>query len=48
MDYQIVSVTLRDGRLVEDIVIVHHSLVAEVRGHAHIPFDPAEITNIKV
>ena len=48
MDYQIVAVTLRDGRVVEDVAIVHHSLVAEVQGHADIPFDRAEITDIKV
>jgi hypothetical protein len=48
MDYQIVAVTLRDGRVVEDVAIVHNSLVAEVRGHADIPFDRAEITDIKV
>ena len=48
MDYQIVAVTLRDGRVVEDVAIVQHSLVAEMRGHADIPFDRAEITDIKV
>jgi hypothetical protein len=48
MDYQIVAVTLRDDRLIEDVAIVHHSLVAQVRGHADVPFDPAEITDIKV
>ena len=41
MDYQIVAVTLRDGRVVEDVAIVHHSRVAEVQGHADIPFDRA-------
>ena len=39
MEYQIVGVTFRDGRVVEDVAIVHHSLVAEVGGHADIPFD---------
>jgi hypothetical protein len=48
MEYQIVAVTLRDGRVVEDVAIVHHSLVAEVQGHADIPFDRAEIADIKV
>jgi len=48
MDNQIVAVSLRDDRVVEDVAIVHHSLVAEVRGHAEIPFDRAEITEIKV
>jgi len=48
MDYQIVAVTLRDGRVVEDVAIVHHSLVAEVQGHADIPVDRTEITDITV
>jgi hypothetical protein len=48
MDYQVVAVTLRDGRVIEDVTIVHHSLIGEVRGHADIPFDPADITHIEV
>jgi hypothetical protein len=48
MDYQVVSVTLRDGRVIQDVVIVHHSIVSEVRGHSEIPFDPADITQIEV
>ena len=48
MDYQIVAVTLRDGRLIEDVAIIHHSLVAEVRGRTDIPFDPGDITGIEV
>ena len=48
MEDQIVAVTLRDGRVDEDVAIVHHSLVAEMRGHADILFDRAEITDIKV
>ena len=48
MDYQIVAVTLRDGRVVEDVAIVHHSLVAEVRGHTDIPFNPADIIGIQI
>ena len=42
MEDQVVAVTLRDGGVVEDVaIIVHHSLVAEVQGHADIPFDRA-------
>ena len=48
MDYQVVAVTLRDGRVIEDVAIVHHSLIGEVRGDADIPFDPGDITNIEV
>jgi hypothetical protein len=48
LDYQIVAVTLRDGRVIEDVAIIHHSLVSQVRGHTDIPFDPADITAIEV
>ena len=48
MDYQVVAVTLRDGRVIPDVVVVHHSIIVEVRGHANIPFDPADITQIEV
>jgi hypothetical protein len=48
MDYQVVAVTLRDGRVVEDVAIVHHSCVAEVRGQADIPFDPTDIEHIEL
>ena len=48
MDYQMVAVTLRDGRVIHDVAVVHHSIIAEVRGHTDIPFDPADITQIEV
>ena len=48
MDYQIVAVTLRDGRFIDDVVVVGGSAVGEVRGHTQIPFDPAEITDIEL
>ena len=48
MTYQIVDVTLRDGRIVRDVAIIQSELVGEVRGHADIPFDPADIVDIKV
>ena len=48
MGYQIVAVTLRDGRIVPDVVIVGGSVIGEVRGHSEIPFDPAEIEHIEV
>jgi len=43
-----VGVTLRDGRIVRDVAIIQSELVGEVRGHADIPFDPADIVDIKV
>jgi hypothetical protein len=48
MTYQIVDVTLRDGRTVRDVAIIQSELVGGVRGHAEIPFDPADIVDIKV
>jgi hypothetical protein len=48
MDYHVVAVTLRDGRVIPDVAVVHHSIIAEVRGHTDIPFDPADITQIEV
>jgi len=48
MDYQVVAVTLRDGRKVEDVAIIHSSIIGEVRGYADIPFDPCEITGIEL
>jgi hypothetical protein len=48
MDYQVVAITLRDVRVIQDVAIAHHPIVAEVRGHADIPFDPADITDIEV
>ena len=48
MDYQVVDITLRDGRIVRDVAIIHSELVGEVRGHSDIPFHPADIVDIKV
>ena len=28
MDYQVVAVTLRDGSVIEDVAVIHHSIVA--------------------
>jgi hypothetical protein len=48
MTYQIVDVTLRDGRIVRDVAIIESEIVGEVRGHTEIPFDPADIADIKI
>ena len=48
MTYQIVDVTLRDGRVVRDVAIIDSSLIGEVRGHSEVPFDPADIEHIEV
>ena len=44
--FQIVDITLRDGRVVRDVVIVRSTLVAGISGRSDIPFDPADITDI--
>jgi hypothetical protein len=48
MDYQIVDVTLCDGRVIRDVAIAHNSIITEVRGCADIPFDPSAITQIEI
>ena len=48
MGYQVVDLTLRDGRIVRNVAIIQSTFVGEVRGHADIPFDPADVVDIKV
>ena len=48
MDYQVVAVTLRDGRRIEDVAIVGGRIIGEVRGHDSIPFEPEEIMDMEV
>ena len=48
MDYQIVAVTLKDGRKIEDVAVIHHGIISEIRGYDDIPFDPNEIASIEV
>jgi hypothetical protein len=48
MGYQVVSVTLRDGRKIEDVAIIQSSEIAKVRGHREIPFEPNDIIDMKL
>ncbi len=48
MDYQVVAVTLRDGRRIEDVTIVHSHIIGGVRGQKGVPFEPDDITDIEV
>jgi hypothetical protein len=48
MGYQVVAVTLRDGRKVEDVAIIESHIVGEVRGHTDIPFEPEDIVGIEL
>lgn len=47
MDYQTASVRLRDGRVIEDVLIIG-GIVTEVRGYDSIPFSADEISDIRV
>lgn len=48
MGYQVVAVTLRDGRRIEDVVIIERHIIGEVRGHADVPFEPDDITGVEL
>jgi hypothetical protein len=48
MGYHMAAITLRDGRVIDDVAIVDHCVVAEVRGQPDISFDPAEIKHIQI
>jgi hypothetical protein len=47
MGYQTASVTLRDGSIIEDVLIVGGA-ITEVRGHDSIPFSTEDISDITV
>ena len=48
MGYQVVAVTLRDGRRIEDVAVIQSSIIGEVRGHADVPFEPDDITAVEL
>ena len=47
MGYQTASITLLDGRVIEDVLIVGGT-IAEVRGYDSIPFSVDDISDITV
>jgi hypothetical protein len=47
MGYQTAAISLRNGRVIEDVLIVG-STIAEVRGHDSIPFSVEDISDITV
>jgi hypothetical protein len=47
MGYQTAAVTLRDGRVIEDVLIVGGT-ITEVRGYDSIPFSTDDISDITV
>ncbi len=48
MSYQVVAVTLKDGKKIEDVAVIGSSIIGEVRGYDELPFDPNEIVSIEV
>ena len=47
MGYQTTSIILRDGRVIEDVLIVG-GIITEVRGYDSIPFSAEDISDITV
>jgi len=47
MGYQTASITLEDGRVIDDVLIVGGTM-AEVRGYDTIPFSVDEISDITI
>lgn len=48
MGYQVVAVTLRDGRKIEDVAIIQSEVIGEVRGHDDVPFEPEDIVSMEL
>lgn len=48
MGYQVVAVTLRDGRRIDDVAIIESHIIGEVRGHEDIPFEPEDIVGVEL
>jgi len=47
-ELHVVSVTLKDGRVFDDVAISQCSLVAAVRGYSHVPFDAKDVSELRV
>jgi hypothetical protein len=47
-DVHVVAVTLKDGRTYEDVAVTNCSIVAAVRGFAHVPFDASDVAQLHV
>jgi hypothetical protein len=48
MGYQVVAVTLRDGRAIEDVAVIESHIIGEVRGYDDIPFEPEDIVSLEL
>jgi len=47
MGYQVVNLTLEDGRQINDVVIIQSALIGEIRG-GDVPFDVETITAVEL
>lgn len=47
MGYQVVNLTLEDGRKIEDVAIIQSALIGEIRC-GDVSFDPEKIDEIEV
>ena len=48
MGYHTVSITLQDGRRIEDVAIIEAHIIGEIRGQSDLVFDPETIAKIEV
>lgn len=48
MGYQIAIVTLKNGKIFDDVVIIQSTLIIEIKGYNEIPFESDDISEIKV
>lgn len=47
MGYQVVNLTLEDGRKIEDVAIIQSALIGEIRG-GDVSFDPEKVVEIEL
>ena len=47
-DLHVVTVTLKNGRTYEDVAVTNCSVIAAVRGYAHVPFDAGDVAQLYV
>ncbi|MCX7007374.1 MAG: hypothetical protein NTY53_09025 [Kiritimatiellaeota bacterium] len=48
MDYHVVVIMLEDGTRIEDVTIIHASIVGEIREQPNCTFDPEKISKMEV
>jgi hypothetical protein len=48
MGYQIVRLTLADGRIIDDVAIIESHIIGEIRGRSDFAFDPESIVAVEI